>query len=112
EKAGAEVRGSHAILDNMRAVVAGAGAVLASAADWTAQIEALEARFRTASGKIEARIQRRKATLDLVVELCRLGRERDAADGAARAPIEAEQKAKLKDLRGLKGRYERRRDCR
>src|SRR5262249_44887095 len=37
EKAGAEVRGSHAILDNMRAVVAGAGAVLASAADWTAQ---------------------------------------------------------------------------
>jgi hypothetical protein len=110
--ASAEVDGGRATIDRMRGVVTGAQGVLATAADWTAQIEAFEKRFRAASARVDARIQRRQATLELVGELCRLDRDRDAADVAARKDIDEQRRGKLKQLRGYKAGYDRRRDCR
>src|SRR5262249_31936689 len=75
----AEVKGSRDILEHMRAVLAAAATAMKTAADWDAQIDALDQRFRAASARVDARIQRRQATLDLLETLCRLDREHDAA---------------------------------
>src|SRR5262249_36173984 len=110
--ANAEVHGGRATIEQMRGVVSGARGALPSAADWSAQIDAFEKRFYAAAARVDARTARRQAILDLVAELCRLDRDRDAADPSARKEIDEQRKVKLKQLRSYKAGYERRRDCR